>query len=158
LIDAAYAGSHGVHLFSPLNYDQLPDQYLSLGGNLLNLVPNPFYGAITSGPLSTPTIQEGQLLWPYPQFTSVTAESASYGDSLYHAFELKVERRFANGFGLLLSYACSKLIDDVMPSDTYEGFPGENFSAGNIQDSYNRRADRAVASFDTPNYLTVNGN
>jgi hypothetical protein len=158
LVDVAYAGSHGIHLFSPLNYDQLPNQYLSLGGNLLNLVPNPFYGTITSGTLSTPTIQLGQLLRPYPQFTSVTAESNSYGNSIYHAFELKVERRFANGFGMLLSYTRSKLIDDVLPSDTYEGFPGENFSAGNIQDSYNRRADRAVASFDTPNYLTVNGN
>ena len=59
---------------------------------------------------------------------------------------------------MLLSYTYSKLIDDVLPSDTYSGFPGENFSAGYIQDSYNRRADRSVANFDTPNYLTVNSN
>jgi len=43
-LEAAYAGSHGVHL--PINSDngfninQLPDQDLSLGNALLNEVPN----------------------------------------------------------------------------------------------------------------------
>lgn len=158
LLTVAYAGSHGVHLYSPLNYDQLPDQYLAMGNALLNLVPNPYYGLITTGPLSAATIQEGQLLRPYPQFQEVTAETSSYGNSIYHSLQVKAERRFSHGFGMLLSYTFSKLIDDVLPSDTYEGFPGETFSAGAIQDAYNRRADRAVASFDTPNYLAINGN
>jgi hypothetical protein len=136
----------------------LPDQYLSMGNALLTLVPNPYYGLVSSGPLSTPTVQQGQLLRPYPQFQGVTAESNSYGDSIYHSLQVKMERRFAHGFGMLLSYTYSKLIDDVLPSDTYEGFPGETFSPGYIQDSNNRRADRAVASYDTPNYLTINGN
>lgn len=158
LLSAAYAGSHGVHLYSPVNYNQLPDQYLSMGNSLLSLVPNPFYGLVTSGPLSTPTVQQSQLLRPYPQFQTITAESNSYGNSIYHSLQVKLERRFSHGVGMLLSYTYSKLIDDVLPSDTYSGFPGESFSAGYIQDSYNRRADRSVASFDTPNYLTVNGN
>ncbi len=158
LLSAAYAGSHGVHLYSPVNYNQLPDQYLSLSNSLLTLVPNPYYGLITSGPLSTPTVQRSQLLRPYPQFEGITAETNSYGNSIYHSLQVKAERRFAHGFGLLLSYTYSKLIDDVLPSDTYEGFPGENFTWGGIQDADNRRADRAVASFDTPNYLAINGN
>ncbi len=158
LVSAAYAGSHGVHLYSPVNYNQLPDQYLSLGSGLLTQVTNPYYGLISSGPLSTPTVQRGQLLRPYPQFQGITAESNSYGNSIYHSLQVKVERRFSHGFGFLLSYTFSKLIDDVLPSDTYSGFPGENFSAGYIQDAYNRRADRAVATYDTPNYLTVNSN
>lgn len=157
LLSAAYAGSHGVHLYSPVNYDQMPDQYLSLGTALLNQVPNPFYGLITSGPLSTPTVAQYWLLRPYPQFTGVTAESNSYGNSIYHSLQVRLERRFLNGFEMLLSYTRSKLIDDVLPSDTYEGFPGENFAGGYIQDSTNRRADRAVAAFDTPNYLAING-
>jgi hypothetical protein len=158
LLSASYAGSHGVHLYSPVNYDQLPNQYLSMGNALLNLVPNPYFGMVNSGPLSTASVQQGQLLRPYPQFQGVTAESNSYGDSIYHSLQVKLERRFAHGFGMLLSYTYSKLIDDVLASDTYEGFPGETFSAGYIQDSTNRRADRAVASFDTPNYLAINGN
>ncbi|MBV9442950.1 MAG: TonB-dependent receptor, partial [Acidobacteriaceae bacterium] len=158
LADISYAGSHGLHLFGPLNYDQLPDQYLSLGSDLRTLVPNPFFGIITSGPLSTATVQKAQLLRPYPQFNSVIATNNSYGDSIYHSLQIKVERRFANGFGMLLAYTYSKLIDDVLPSTANLGFAGETFSAGNIQDYYNRRNERSVADFDTPNYLTLNGN
>ena len=158
LLSVAYAGSHGVHLYSPANYNQMPNQYLSLGSALLNQVTNPFYGLISSGPESGPTVAQYYLLRPYPQFTRVTAESNSYGNSIYHSLQAKMERRFSHGLGFLASYTFSKLIDDVLPSDTYEGFPGENFAGGYIQDSTNRRADRAVAAFDTPHYLTVNGN
>ena len=146
VLSAAYAGSHGVHLYSPVNYNQLPDQYLSLGSALLTLVPNPFYGLVSSGPLSTPTVQYGQLLRPYAQFQGITAESNSYGNSIYHSLQVKVERRFSHGFGLLLSYTYSKLIDDVLPSDTYSGFPGENFSAGYIK---TRRIGGQIARWQT---------
>ena len=95
LLGASYAGSHGVHLYSPTAYNQLPDQYLSLGNALLNLVPNPFYGLITSGPLSSATVQQSQLLRPYPQFQGVTSESNSYGSSIYHSLQVKLERRFS---------------------------------------------------------------
>ena len=158
LASVAYAGSHGIHLYSPVNYDQMPDQYLSLGSALLNQVANPYYGLISSGPMSGPTVAQYWLLRPYPQFTGITAESNSYGNSIYHSLQAKLERRFSRGVGVLLSYTYSKLIDDVLPSDTYQGFPGENFSGGYIQDSTNRRADRSVANFDTPNYLAINGN
>ena len=158
LVDVSYAGSHGLHLFGPLNYDQLPTQDLALGSALRTLVPNPFYGVITSGPLSTPTVQEAQLLRPYPQFNSVIATNNSYGNSIYHSLQLKVQRRFSNGLGVLLSYTYSKLIDDVLPSTANLGFAGETFSAGNIQDYYNRLNERSVADFDTPNYLTTSAN
>lgn len=158
LVDVSYAGSHGLHLFGPLNYDQLPNQDLALGSALRAVVPNPFFRVIQSGPLSTPTVQEAQLLRPHPQFNSVIATNNSYGDSIYHSLQLKVQRRFSNGLGLLLSYTHSKLIDDVLPSTANLGFAGETFSAGNIQDYYNRRNERSVADFDTPNYLTTSVN
>ncbi|MGI8989447.1 MAG: carboxypeptidase regulatory-like domain-containing protein [Bryobacteraceae bacterium] len=158
LLDMAYAGSHGNHLFGPLNYDQLPDQYLALGDNLRTLVANPFYGIVTTGALSASTVQLGQLLRPYPQFNSVIATTNSYGNSIYHALQAKLERRFTRGFSLLVSYTYSKLIDDVLPSTANLGFAGESFSLGNIQDYYNRRTERAVASFDTPHFLAINGN
>ena len=158
LIDASYAGSHGMRLFGPLNYDQLPNQYLALGSVLRAVVANPFYGTITSGPLSTATVQEAQLLRPFPQFNSVIATNNSYGNSIYHSLQLKVQRRFTNGLGVLVSYTYSKLIDDVLPSTANLGFAGETFSAGNIQDYYNRQNERSVADFDTPNYLTTSVN
>ena len=42
LLDVAYAGSRGLRLFGNLNYNQLDNQYLSLGSALLQQVPNPF--------------------------------------------------------------------------------------------------------------------
>src|SRR5207244_4230922 len=51
LLDIAYAGSRGLHLFGNLNPDQLPNEYLARGSALGQLVPNPFYGLITTGTL-----------------------------------------------------------------------------------------------------------
>jgi len=64
-----------------------------------------------------------------------------------------VERRFADGFSILGSYTWSKLIDDVIPSRT--GFPGESFSGAPLQNFYDRRSERALASFDTPHNLVI---
>jgi hypothetical protein len=127
LLDVAYAGSRGLRLFGNLNYNQLDNQYLSLGSALLQQVPNPFFGIITSGPLSTRTVQRGQLLRPYPQFTGVSAGNASYGASTYHALQAKVERRFSRGISMLGSYTYSKLLDDVAATTT--GFPANRLAA-----------------------------
>ena len=153
--ELAYAGSHGIHLQGPLPYDQLPDQYLAMGDALRTQVPNPFYGLVATGTLAAATVQRAQLLRPFPQFTGVSTIN-SYGNSIYHSLQAKLERRFTNGFSLLVGYTFSKLLDDVLPSTANAGFAGESFSAGNIQNFYNRRLDRAVASYDTPHNLTIN--
>ena len=73
ILQAGYAGNHGLKLLfrttSELN--ALPPQDLSMGNALLAPVKNPFYGVITSGALSGPTIPYGQLLRPYPEYTGV---------------------------------------------------------------------------------------
>lgn len=155
LFDLAYAGSHGIHLYGDYNADQLPDNDLALGSQLNDLVANPFYGKISSGSLSGPTVAHSQLLLPYPQFTGVTlGDGSTYGASVYNALELKVERRFANGFSILGSYTWSKLMDNVQPNN---GFPGGTFAGGGIQDWYNLKAEWSLATFDTPHYLAING-
>jgi hypothetical protein len=155
LFDLAYVGSHGVHLYGDYNANQLPDKDLALGSQLNNLVPNPFYGKITSGSLSGPTVAQSQLLLPYPQFTGVTLGDGSfYGASEYNALQLKVERRFQNGFSILGSYTWSKLMDNVQPNN---GFPGGSFAGGAPQDWDNLRGEWALATFDTPQYIAING-
>lgn len=153
VFEIAYSGSRGIHLAGTEEYDQLNPQYMKLGAQLNSSVPNPFYGVITTGTLSLPTITLGQSLRPYPQFLSVTSKNATYGASTYHAMFLRVEHRFSNGFGVLVSYTLSKLIDDVIPSLT--GFPGENFSSSPPQNYYNLRGERALASWDTPQTLAI---
>ena len=46
-------------------------------------------------------------------------------------------------------------MDNIPASET--GFPGGSFGGTGIQDWDNLRAERAVASFDTPQYLAING-
>lgn len=156
LLDVAYAGGRGVHLYGDFNTNQLPDADLAQGSGLSAQVANPFYGYISSGALSGPTVAASQLLLPYPQFTGVTlGNSSSYGKSLYNALQVKLERRFANGFSLQAAYTWSKLEDNLPASET--GFPGGTYGAGSIQDYDNLRAEWAVASFDTPQYFAFNG-
>jgi hypothetical protein len=78
IVEVAYAGSKGTGL--PAQYgsqlNQLPDELLALGTRLQELVPNPFYGQVATGTLAQPTVQRGQLLRPFPQFTSLTLEGS----------------------------------------------------------------------------------
>lgn len=147
LVEVAYVGSRAINLFGGSDYDtvlseqlnQLAPSYYSLGSALLQPVPNPFYGLITSGALSGPTVQRQQLLRPYPQFLNVTRQSAALGNSVYHSLQMKVEKRLKNGVTGLVSFTKSKTIYDIV----------------NAQNAYDRRAERSVTSFDVPQRLTL---
>jgi hypothetical protein len=152
LLDVAYAGNKGTHLPLDIQADQLNDQYLPLGQSLLNLVPNPFYGIVTTGPLSSSTVAAGQLLRPFPQFNSVNIRAVRRGDSIYHALQLKVERRFSGGLSLLAAYTYSKAITDAGSRLTI------NFANPGVQNSNNLRSERALANFDTPQRLVLSYN
>ena len=56
-------------------------------------------------------LRRSALLTPYPQYTGVTQARAAYGDSIYHAFMLRLERRVARGLTLQANYTVSKTID-----------------------------------------------
>ena len=153
LLDIAYSGSRGIHLMGILEWDQLAPQYLGLGAQLNSQVPNPYYGVITQGQLATPTITLGQALRPYPQFLGVSSRNANYGNSSYNAMLLRAERRLSKGFSILAAYTWSKEIDNMIPS--VNGFPGESFAGSALQNYYNLRNERALASWDTPQTLVI---
>ena len=95
LLDAAYVANHSVNLLSgaegTVNLNQLTPQQMALGstGARQQVAPNPFYGLITTGVLSTKTVPEYYLLREYPQFTSVGLLYPQGSDSLYNALQLK---------------------------------------------------------------------
>jgi hypothetical protein len=115
VLTVAYAGNSGVHLPSPVDYNQLPTADLAQGNALLAVVKNPFYGVITdpSSTLSQSTVSAEQLMRPYPQFIDVGAINVGVGHSSYDAGQLTVERRFANGLATSLGYSFSKTLDNV---------------------------------------------
>jgi len=144
LLDVAYAGNKGTALPIDVQADQLKDQYLSMGSALLTPVPNPFFGIVTTGPLSSATVAAGQLLRPFPEFNSVNIRAVREGDSIYHALQVKVERRFSAGLSLLAAYTFSKAITDAGSRLSI------NFANPGIQNSNNLRGERSLANFDTP--------
>lgn len=97
VLQANYVGNHGVKLLfgSAFELNQLPVQYLSMGNALLDPVTNPFFGVITSGSLSGATIPRGQLLRPFPEYTSVSDVQPPAGFSSYNALTVSASRRFS---------------------------------------------------------------
>jgi outer membrane receptor protein involved in Fe transport len=161
LFEAAYVGNRGVRLFMyNENLNWLPDSTFSQYGTALGqLVPNPFFGKITSGPLASAQIQQSQLLLPYPQFTNLPGVQGgvvnpfSYrGDSIYHAFTLKVERRFSRGLSIIGAYSFSKLID--VGDNLTQVRPG-GVTGTTVQDWNNLRGERSKSLYDVPQRLVV---
>ncbi|MCC6589141.1 MAG: TonB-dependent receptor [Bryobacterales bacterium] len=150
VVEAGYAASVGVALPSGVQYNQLPDQFLSLGTALNQTVSNPFAGYITdaTSTLSRPTVQRGQLLRPFPQFTGMSASQAPVGHSTYHALQTRVERRFDAGLALLFAYTHSKLIDNV---GDFGGFLGPAGFANNNCFP----CDRSLSFYDIPDVVRL---
>lgn len=144
LFDIAYVGNKGTGLPVNIQFNQLPDQYLSLGSQLLTQVANPFQNYALPGILSVSTISYAQLLVPYPEFGSVNVQALHLGSSIYHAMPLKVERRFSHGVSLLAAYTASKVLANANPQYSL------NFSNPGYQNYHNLRAERSVASTDVP--------
>jgi hypothetical protein len=155
LVDAAYVGSHAVHLNqageNDWNIDQLAPQVLTLGSRLQQSVPNPFYHIINTGPESGATIPLSYLLAPFPQYTGPQASYLTGGYSVYHAFQLKVEKRLSHDLSVLVSFTGQKLIDD------YAIISNVGNNTGGIQNIYDLQNQRGVSSNDISNRLAISG-
>jgi hypothetical protein len=141
-VEIAYVGTRGLQLArngeDGLSLNQLDPKYLSLGTALNQLVDNPFYGVINNGTqLSSERITLAQLLRPYPQFTDIIPLYSSGASSNYHALQISFSKRLSRGLLLDANYTWAKNIDEGMSH----------------QDSYNIRADRALASIDVAHRL-----
>ena len=148
----AYAGSKGTHLPGPnQQLDQLPSQFLSLGSQLQQQVPNPFFGQIQVGTLAQSTVARGQLLRPFPEYNGLSIASPMNRNSIYHSAQVKAEKRFNQGGSILVSYTWAKLISDT---DTLTSWLEPNGNPG-AQDFYNIRLERSLANYDVTHRLAV---
>lgn len=87
---------------------------------------------------------------PFPQFLGVSGGSAYLGNSIYHAFTLKVEKRFSRGFSMLMGYTASKAIDNTQST----GRPGA-IGATAVQNWNNLRAERSKSYQDIPQRMVL---
>jgi len=152
MFSIVWGGAKGTHLpFSGLDIDTLPDQDLSMGSALLNNVPNPYYGIISSAyGLGAPTIPAGQLLLPYPEFSSVGIQADNVANSTYNSLQLTAQQRFARGASINASYTWAKLISDT---DTLTGWLEPNVAG--VQDPRNLGAEKSLSSDDARQRLVV---
>ena len=127
---AGYVGSKGTHLFETI--DGNPRR--------LNAV-----GCVQFGPLN-PT--DSCRVNPSVATIRLRANAAS---SIYHSMQLSLEKRLSRGFSAGIHYTWSSFIDEV--SEIFNPSPGE---IAIVQDSFNRRADRARSTFDRPHRLAGN--
>jgi hypothetical protein len=100
-----------------------------------------------------------QIFRPFPQYGNFNLEDNSFtpdrsGNSTYHAMQLQVNKRFAQGLSFLVSYTVSKNITDADSAGPgVSGFIGTNSFAG--ENSYNRSLEKAVSQLDTPQSLVA---
>jgi Carboxypeptidase regulatory-like domain len=164
-LSAAYVGSKGTHLEQySQQINQISDLLLAQAAaevnaslpdprqnvTLVQPVPNPFFINGQALALTGPTTTVGQLLRPYPQYTSVQLAGQGSYDSIYHSLQITVNRRFANAGSLLVAYTTSKLISDT---DTLTSWLEP--SVGTLQDNNNLRGERSLSSQDVPQRLVI---
>jgi len=147
LADIAYAGNRGVKLTRGRELNALDPQYLARGNALTATQPNPF----PLGAAASANVTQRQLLLPFPQFTSVNLINNTSGNSIYHALQAKLDKRFSGGVNFLLAYTFSKLISDV---NNQLSPIGDQTNVTGVQDPYNLRAERSVSEMDRTHSLS----
>ena len=158
VLEAGYVGMKGTHLYygGAESFNHLPEISGLSAAQITALnerVPNPFQGIITSGSLSGPTVPAFQLLLPYPQFTGFAVDSLPVGNSIYHALQLRAEKRLSKGLQFLVTYTLSKSIDDSSGQGLTEWLaPGGSAS---LQDPNNRSLERSLSQFDATHVLNL---
>jgi hypothetical protein len=143
LVEGAYVGNRGYDLTvtGGVAFNAVPQQYLSTSPerdqatiDLLSAnVPNPFRGLIPGTGLDGATTSRAQLLRPYPHFTGIGGALYT-GSSRYHSAQFKAERRFADGFTVLMSYTLSnnrEMVSFLNEQDSVTGLYEDRLAGAN---------------------------
>jgi hypothetical protein len=142
-LETSYVGNRSQRLtINNRVINDIPNQYLSLGGRLNTNVANPFFGVITdpTSTLSKSTISVQQLLRPYPQFINITETALPYGRSNYDSFQVQIYKRLAHGVQLGAAYTLSKFMEATSYLNTNDARP-----------------EHVISDSDRPQHLVING-
>jgi hypothetical protein len=114
VVDIAYTGTHSLKEIEAFNMNEMPDIYLAQGAAGNKAITNPFLNIFPStSTLGTgSTIAQSRLWVQFPQFTSLTMQGANTGNAIYHALQLKAEKRLTHNVNFLATYTLSKLLQN----------------------------------------------
>ena len=99
------------------------------------------------------------FFFPYPQFLGGMNVIDSNDYSRYHALELKLERRFADGFSYLLGYTLSRSKDtrSFDPAFTVVGTGNAQSATSTPFDIFNRDLNYTLSDFDRTHVFSAQG-
>ncbi len=155
ILTLGYLGERGARLRSLVQwYNEIDPAYFALGNTLYASlqstagansgvrVPYTNFYQLTNGLV-------GQALLPFPQYGFLNNDSylQDLGQSTYNAMEVKLDRKFRNGFNLLISYTWSKTFTDADSIQPYQQL--DQCQCG-TQNPDNLRAERALSIADVP--------
>jgi len=167
VLDASYIGKKGTHLYfaNAGNISHLgPEIEHYTAGQIADLnsfVPNPFTDPTRSNAsqliadpnnplLVNSAVQNLQLLMAHPQFFGFAGDEPPIANSIYHALQLRAEKRFSHGLEFLATYTFSRSVDDASLTSTNSGYLG---SFASLQNPNNPGGERSLSSFDIPHVL-----
>ena len=151
-IDVAYVANAGKRLPSALEngYNQVPFQYISLGGLLNSPFDSP--DAVAAGivaPYAGFTGTVAQALRAYPQYTAMNNPFSPIGMSTYNSLQMKLQKRFSQGLSYIVSYTLQKSITDTS-NQAYAAF---NSGA---RDTARRGLEKSLSGLDRTHLLVAN--
>ena len=147
--EIGFVGSKSSHLTlgsTSLNGNALNPSLLSMGSALTQSVANPFYGHGGTGIIGTATVQESQLLLPYPTYGTISYQFNDNNKALYRSMVMRAQKAYGNGITLLSSFTWSRNWDES------GGGVGNTLNGGSAgpQNPYNLAAEYAFSNIDTP--------
>lgn len=153
-VELSYLGSTITHVGIPdSNVNQLSEEQLQLGPQLLARVPNPYFGIVPrSSSIGDPTITVAQLLKPFPQYTAVSFYRNNVGVSHYQGVALSLRQRLAHGLTYSAAYTRSRLKDTASSVFDASILTGPLTNAA-VADSYNLKRDYDYSTGDIPHYF-----
>lgn len=141
-LELSYLANRATRLSSAgmITANQLDPSFLALGSILTQ--PVTAAAAVAAGiqrPYPSFTGSVNQALRPFPQYLTITEQSAKAGGSLYQGFVARARKRYSAGFTLDTHYTFSKLLGT---SDT-------------AQNHFNRGVEWTLLNYDIPHSLVI---
>jgi hypothetical protein len=116
-------------------------------------VANPFFGIASAGELgTTPTIAQGQLLRPFPEFGDILMhETTAGGRRNYNAATVVLDKRTGSkGWGGRLSYTFSRTSDNQFGQDNVY-----QTRTATPQNNYDLDSEYSISNFDSPHRIIL---
>src|SRR5439155_11704880 len=155
-LDVSYTRNHGTRLpmngsFLGIPQNMNSPSILALGTKVLQSDINSDTAKAAGIPPPYPGFASivAQALRPFPQYQGINWHSWPIGKSIYHSLQVKIDKRFSNGFLFRTFFTRSKLLNNAADN----GY--NNSSANGLQNPISSRPEWSVSADDVPSTFVV---